>query len=483
MEREWPVSAMGVTMATGMPTASPTPRYRFGEFTLSPTRRSLQRNDREVPLIPRYLDLLVLLVERRSEALHRQAIFDQVWSDVVVSDGALTQAVRTLRRALGEDGGGGVFIRTVSRHGYQFVCPVTEETDTDRTATPAKAGDTPPPSAPGEGQGDRFAGPLDRLRGEEVSEEGRREAAEELHQLGTTEALGHLGNAPGDARAWALLRDSRWEVAGAGPVPVLEASAGLAGWRELASLRLGRARRLVAARWASASAGGAVAGLLAGLLGGVLMLALAGPGHSPFSLLLGLGLVGAFTAGLGAAGVGSGLAAAEALVRSWRTPALVVLGALGGGLVAAVARRGVDALVEGLFSYPGLALGGGVEGLLMGAAAGLGYGLSTHPRNGGMATPQGAARVRTCLATGLACAVAAAFLCGSGLRLGAVSLHRVVSGFPNTQVRFEVLSPLVGEPKPGPRTWTALGGGEGLFFGAGLAAGLTRRPRRRDGKD
>ncbi len=32
----------------------------------------------------------------------------------------------------------------------------------------------------------------------------------------------------------------------------------------------------------------------------------------------------------------------------------------------------------------------------------------------------------------------------------------------------------------GPRTWTALGGGEGLLFGMGLAAGLTRRPRRRD---
>ena len=104
-------------MAAGMPNASPARRYRFGEFTLSPTRRSLERNGREVPLIPRYFDLLVLLVERRPEALHRHTIFDRVWPDVVVSDGALTQAVRTLRRALGEDGGGGVFIRTVSRHG------------------------------------------------------------------------------------------------------------------------------------------------------------------------------------------------------------------------------------------------------------------------------------------------------------------------------------------------------------------------------
>ena len=102
-------------------------RYRFAEFTLSPARRSLRRAGREVPLIPRYLDLLILLVERRAVALPRREMLDRVWADVIVSDGALSQAVRTLRRTLGEDD----HIRTVSRHGYQFVCPVLEEEDED----------------------------------------------------------------------------------------------------------------------------------------------------------------------------------------------------------------------------------------------------------------------------------------------------------------------------------------------------------------
>jgi DNA-binding winged helix-turn-helix (wHTH) protein len=102
--------------------------YRFGVFVLSPARRLLLESGREVPLIPRYLDLLLLLVERRSEAVSRRLIFDSVWSDVVVSDGALSQAVRTLRRALGDDPREPRYIRTVSRHGYQFVFPdVVEE--------------------------------------------------------------------------------------------------------------------------------------------------------------------------------------------------------------------------------------------------------------------------------------------------------------------------------------------------------------------
>jgi hypothetical protein len=50
-------------------------RYRFSAFTLSPARRSLVRDGREVPLIPRYFDLLLLLIERRREAVHRREIF------------------------------------------------------------------------------------------------------------------------------------------------------------------------------------------------------------------------------------------------------------------------------------------------------------------------------------------------------------------------------------------------------------------------
>ena len=121
------------TMAGRPATASDrknVPRYRFSEFILSPRRRMLLRNGREQPLIPRYFDLLVFLIERRGEAVHRRDIFDRVWSDVVVSDSALSQAIRTIRRTLGDESREPRFIRTVSRHGYHFVfADVVEEDD------------------------------------------------------------------------------------------------------------------------------------------------------------------------------------------------------------------------------------------------------------------------------------------------------------------------------------------------------------------
>ena len=96
-------------------------RYRFGDYVLSPRRRVLSRGGVDQPLIPRYFNLLVFLVAHRQEAVHRRDIFDRVWNDVVVSDSALSQAIRTIRRVLNDDSREPRFIRTVSRHGYQFV--------------------------------------------------------------------------------------------------------------------------------------------------------------------------------------------------------------------------------------------------------------------------------------------------------------------------------------------------------------------------
>ena len=123
------------------------PRYRFGDFVLSPRRRLLIRDGRELPLIPRYFDLLVFLIEQRHEAVHRRDIFDRVWSDVIVSDSALSQAIRTIRRTLADDSREPRFIRTVSRHGYRFVFADVVEEDDDAAGPQPHA--APPPADAG----------------------------------------------------------------------------------------------------------------------------------------------------------------------------------------------------------------------------------------------------------------------------------------------------------------------------------------------
>src|SRR5262249_2582351 len=193
--------------------------YRFSDFILSPRRRLLTRHGQERPLIPRYFDLLVFLIERRHEAVRRRDIFDRVWCDVVVSDSALSQAIRTIRRILGDDPREPRFIRTVSRHGYRFVfADVIEEVDDEdwpsEAALPALPVEEPAPFEP-------LLQRITRVATDAAEHETQREAAELLHGLGTSEALSRLGTRPRHSFARALLRDTRWDAPQAGAVPLL----------------------------------------------------------------------------------------------------------------------------------------------------------------------------------------------------------------------------------------------------------------------
>ena len=433
--------------------------YRFGAFALSPSERRLLRGGVEVPLIPRYFDLLVLLVERRHEAVHRREIMGSVWSDVVVSDSALTQAIRTIRRALDDDPREPRYIRTVSRHGYRFVGP-------DEEAAPAAA----PPATPPEGD------PLDVLLSTDAADDLRRDAAEALHQSGTAQALARLDGRPGHERARAYLRDARWDVPGSAAVPVFGAPGAMRTLEILFGLRLRRARRVAGERWLTAAFGGAADGLLAGVLGGLVLWL--GPGaHTVASVPIVLGLLGMLVGGAGAAGVGAGLAAAEVLVRSWRRTSLAVCGALGGGLVGSLSHFIGMWTVEGLFGRDMSPIGGGFEGLVVGAAVGFGYALATPRREGGMAAPTGRERWGVALVTGLAGAAAAAALAATGSHLGAMSLDFMARSFPGSQLTFVPIARLLGEEAPGLVTRVVIGAGEGLFFACGVAFGLTHRPR------
>jgi DNA-binding winged helix-turn-helix (wHTH) protein len=455
------------------------PRYRFGEFTLSPRRRVLLRNGRELRLIPRYFDLLVLLVQRRNEAVHRRDIFDRVWTDVIVSDSALSQAIRTLRRTLGDDSREPLFLRTVARHGYQFVFAEVVEEDDERPL-PAIDAVTKSDDENHHRDADPFEPLLQRLavRGAPVDlEEEQRDAAERLHALGTEEALKRLGERPGHAYARALLRDTRWNVATAGPVPIVRQPGGVEAMGELIRLRLRRAAGLAAERWIGASICAGVAGATAGILGG-LLLAVAPHSDAPLALVVVLAVIGICGGIAGGAGVAAGLSAGEAVTRSQRLLGLTIGGALGGWLVGCAAQwvgRWTLATLVGI----NVQVGGCLEGLVLGAAAGLGYTVATRRAEGGLAAPRGRERLSAAAITGCACGLAAVALSWIGRPLVGGTIHAIAQASAGSHAMLTPIARFIGEPDFGPWTRALIGAGEAGLFGFGLALGLTRRPSAR----
>ena len=104
-------------------------RFRFDRFLLDPADRRLFRDGEPVDLNARYLDALTLLVRESGALVSKDRFLDEVWRGVPVTDEALTQCIKTLRRQLGDDAARPRFIETVPKHGYRFVATVERSDD------------------------------------------------------------------------------------------------------------------------------------------------------------------------------------------------------------------------------------------------------------------------------------------------------------------------------------------------------------------
>lgn len=378
------------------------PRYHFDEFVLAPRRRLLLRGGTEQPLIPRYFDLLVFLVEHRHEAVHRQDIFDRVWRDVTVSESALSQAIRTIRRVLGDDPKEPRFIRTVSRHGYQFVFP-------------------------------------------DVIEEADDLAAADVAAAPVTVASGTI--IPEPARG----------VVAAAPAAAPRTSAGAA-----------------AEGLAAAAAGGALAGMAAGGVGGLILAAAPGS-TAPIAIAPVLAVLAAVAGAAGGAGVGAGIGFAEHAARSHRVPALMSAAAVGGGAVGFavqwLTRWGLAALI-GL----DIDIGGGVEGVVIGAFAGLGFAMATEQAGEGCARARDQQRVRAALITAVVCGIAGLVITLAGRPLAGGTIHMIADAAEGSRATLAPLGRLIAEPDFGPVSSAILAFGECAAFGLGVAWALLRRP-------
>jgi DNA-binding winged helix-turn-helix (wHTH) protein len=101
------------------------PPLSFGPYTFDPNSRLLSRDGTEVPLPPRVLGVLELLLQRAGEVVNRQELIDSIWKDAFVTDTSLAEAVSVLRQALRDDPQSPTFIQTLHRRGYRFVAPVS----------------------------------------------------------------------------------------------------------------------------------------------------------------------------------------------------------------------------------------------------------------------------------------------------------------------------------------------------------------------
>ena len=102
--------------------------YAFGPFRLDSEKRVLVRDDMPVPLAPKAIEVLLVLVEHAGHLVDKDELINRVWPDAFVEEGNLNKNIFFLRKALGEWESGREYVETVPKRGFRFVAPVTEVT-------------------------------------------------------------------------------------------------------------------------------------------------------------------------------------------------------------------------------------------------------------------------------------------------------------------------------------------------------------------
>jgi DNA-binding winged helix-turn-helix (wHTH) protein/TolB-like protein len=113
--------------------------YEFGSFRLDTNKHRLLRLDGQiVPLTPKAIETLRVLIEHRDQIVEREVLMKAIWPDVTVEEGNLNVTMSMLRKALSGDSTGEKFIETVPRQGYRFLGDVRVLENSDKVLTVEK---------------------------------------------------------------------------------------------------------------------------------------------------------------------------------------------------------------------------------------------------------------------------------------------------------------------------------------------------------
>ena len=102
-------------------------RWHFGPFEVDLQEQRLWRDGQVLPITHKSFALLCALISRPATLITKAELFSTVWAGRVVTDSALSRAVRELRVALGDDAAHPSYIETAHGLGLRFVARLSSE--------------------------------------------------------------------------------------------------------------------------------------------------------------------------------------------------------------------------------------------------------------------------------------------------------------------------------------------------------------------
>jgi Tol biopolymer transport system component/DNA-binding winged helix-turn-helix (wHTH) protein len=103
----------------------PNLRLRVGEHVVDVGALRVVTHPEHPRLTSKATAVLIELVRHAGDTVTRDALLDRVWADRVTTPDVLTQAIKELRRAFGDDAKPSRYIETIPKVGYRLLAPVS----------------------------------------------------------------------------------------------------------------------------------------------------------------------------------------------------------------------------------------------------------------------------------------------------------------------------------------------------------------------
>ena len=116
---------------TGAQLAQSNLRLRIGEHVIDMGALRIVSRPDAPRLTSKAVAVLVELIRDAGDTVTRDQLLDRVWTNRVTTPDVLTQAVKELRRAFGDDSKPSRYIETIPKVGYRLIAPVTLFPNTD----------------------------------------------------------------------------------------------------------------------------------------------------------------------------------------------------------------------------------------------------------------------------------------------------------------------------------------------------------------
>jgi Tol biopolymer transport system component/DNA-binding winged helix-turn-helix (wHTH) protein len=100
-------------------------KYKVGDFVIDVAGHRVFEGEITKNIEPRVLSALHYFLEHAGEVVTRENLITEVWSDIIVTDHAVTQCIGNIRKIFHDRATEPKFIETIPKRGYRFIAQVS----------------------------------------------------------------------------------------------------------------------------------------------------------------------------------------------------------------------------------------------------------------------------------------------------------------------------------------------------------------------